>query len=103
MDKYSRDNVAHEDFAYSIADEVVVNENCIFSNNEYVTHEKISSPTFDEESTIDGDTAFKNIKEDFDSSIINDVDDAYLTKYQFDDTAQALSVIETCMHPQRHP
>ena len=39
----------------------------------------------------------KNIEEDFDSSTIDDVDDADLTRFQFNDAPHALSVIEPCM------
>ena len=61
------------------------------SNNEDIPHEEISSFSSDE------DTTFKNIEEDFDSSTIDDVDDADLTRSQFNDAPHALSVTEPCM------
>ena len=61
------------------------------SNNEDISHEEICSSASDEYTT------FKNIEEEFDSSTIDDVDDADLTRSQFNDAPHALSVAEPCM------
>ena len=87
VEKYSQDSVEQEDFASSIVNGPVADENFILSNNEDIAHKEIYSSANDE------DTIFKIIEEDFDSSTI-DID---LTWSQFNDAPHSLSVAEPCM------
>ena len=75
LDTYSPDIVEHEDFASSIAHEVVTNENSSFSNIEDVSQEDITSSIGEDDATIDGDTTLESIEEEFDSSAIDNVND----------------------------
>jgi len=91
VDKYSQDSVAHEDYPSYVVDEAIANDNFIYFNNKDVTHEEISSFVGDEDFATNKYIALKNIEEDFDSSSIDDVDDANLMRSQFDDAPHALS------------
>ena len=91
VEKYYEDSVEQEDSSSSIVNEPVAYENFILSNNEDIAHEEISSSASDEYTTL------KDIEEDFDSSTIDDVDDADLMRFQFNDAPHALSVTEPCM------